>query len=152
MQQFVSRNSQTTPTKTREGSCKWRIFCQCKCGNVGSALQLESKQRLNNLFKDLERHQNGHSSQYLRSCPCPQRTMAECGPRVRKYRRFQVGAFMAVHKQKREEAVRQSEKTIAENLKNCRKGERAESQEAKVGTSGNKGNIWLCNRHVKSTS
>ena len=28
-----------------------------------------------------------------------------------------MGAFMAVHKQKREEAVRQSEKTIAENLK-----------------------------------
>ena len=54
-----------------------------------------------------------------------------------------MGAFMAVHKQKREEAVRQSEKIIAENLnkKNCRKGERAESQEAKVGTSGNKGNI-----------
>ena len=28
-----------------------------------------------------------------------------------------MGAFMAMHKQKREEAVRQSEKIIAENLK-----------------------------------
>ena len=43
--------------------------------------------------------------------------MAECGPRKKKYKRFQVGAFMAMHKQKREEAVRQSEKIIAENLK-----------------------------------
>ena len=43
--------------------------------------------------------------------------MAECGPRMRKDRRLQVGAFMAVHEQKREEAVRQSEKIIAENLK-----------------------------------
>ena len=45
------------------------------------------------------------------------RTMAECGPRKRKYRRFQVGAFMTMHKQKREEAVRQSEKIIEENVK-----------------------------------
>ena len=48
---------------------------------------------------------------------------------------------MAMHKQKREEAVRQSEKIKAENLKIVKKGERAESQETKVGTSGNKGNI-----------
>ena len=31
--------------------------------------------------------------------------------------RFQVGAFMSMQKQKREEAVRQSEKIMAENLK-----------------------------------
>ena len=43
--------------------------------------------------------------------------MAECGPRKKKYMRFQVGAFTAMHKQKREEAVRQSEKIMAENLK-----------------------------------
>ena len=51
-----------------------------------------------------------------------------------------MGAFMAVHKQKREEAVRQSEKTIAENLK-IAENVKELSQEAKVGTSGNKGNI-----------
>ena len=58
--------------------------------------------------------------------------MAECGPRVRKYGRFQVGAFMAVHKQKREEAVRQSEKTIAENLKIAEKVKELRAKKQKL--------------------
>ena len=49
-----------------------------------------------------------------------------------------MGVFMAMQKQKREEAVRQSEKIIAENLKLAKKKElRAKRQ---IGTSGNKGN------------
>ena len=115
-----------------KGLVNGEYFVNASVEKFGSALPLESKQRLKNLFKDLERHQNGHSSQYPRSCPCPQRTMAECGPRVRKYRRFQVGAFMAVHKQKREEAFRQSEKTIAENLKIAEKVKELRAKKQKL--------------------
>ena len=42
---FFSRNAQTIPTKTWNGPCKWRIFCQCKYGNFGSAVRLDSKPR-----------------------------------------------------------------------------------------------------------
>ena len=44
-----------------------------------------------------------------------------------------MGAFMAVHKQKREEAVRQSEKIIAEKAKELRaKNQKLERLETKV--------------------
>ena len=103
---LIRNHARTISSKTWKGPGKWRIFRQCKCGNVGSALQLDSKPRSNNLFKDLERTLDIESSAHFGVFLCPLRTMAECGPRKRKYRRFQVGAFMAVHKQKREEAVK----------------------------------------------
>ena len=43
-----------------------------------------------------------------------------------------MGAFMAVHKQKREEAVRQSEKTIAENLKIAQKVKELRAKKQKL--------------------
>ena len=67
--------------------------------------------------------------------------MAECGPRKKKYMRFPVGAFMAKHKEKREEAVRQSEKIMAENLKIAKKEKELRAKRKKVGMSGNKGNF-----------
>ena len=55
--------------------------------------------------------------------------------------RFPVGAFMAKHKEKREEAVRQSEKIMAENLKIAKKEKELRAKRKKVGMSGNKGNF-----------
>ena len=43
-----------------------------------------------------------------------------------------MGAFMAVHKQKREEAFRQSEKTIAENLKIAEKVKELRAKKQKL--------------------
>lgn len=43
-----------------------------------------------------------------------------------------MGAFMAVHKQKREEAVRQSEKIIAENLKIAEKVKELRAKKQKL--------------------
>ena len=58
--------------------------------------------------------------------------MAERGPRKRKYMRFQVGAFMAMHKQKREEAVTQSEKIISENHKIAKKEKELRAKRQKL--------------------
>ena len=43
-----------------------------------------------------------------------------------------MGAFMAVHKQKREEAVRQFEKIIAENLKIAEKAKELRAKKQKL--------------------
>ena len=43
-----------------------------------------------------------------------------------------MGAFMAVHKQKREEAVRQSEKINAENLKIAEKAKELRAKKQKL--------------------
>lgn len=79
------------------------------------AVRLDSKLHpSNNHFKDLKR------------------TMAECGPRKKKYMRFPVGAFMAKHEEKREEAVRQSEKIMAENLKIAKKEKELRAKRKKL--------------------
>ena len=46
--------------------------------------------------------------------------------------RFQVDVFMAMHKQKREEAVKQSEKIIAENLKIAKKEQELRAKRQKL--------------------
>ena len=58
--------------------------------------------------------------------------MVECGPKKRKNRRFQVGAFMAMQKQKKEGAVRRSEKIIAENVKTPKKETKLRAKKQKL--------------------
>ena len=40
---YFSRNAQSIPTMPWKGPCKWRVFCQFKCGNFGFAVRLDSK-------------------------------------------------------------------------------------------------------------
>ena len=99
------------PYKDWKGPCKWRIFGQCKCGNFGSAVRLDSKPRSRD---NTGRCMHGHKT---RTCTCtnqtcfPERTNTSgAGSRKRKWNRFQVGTFMFLQKQKREEKVKQAEK------------------------------------------
>lgn len=55
-----------------------------------------------------------------------------------------MGAFMAVHKQKREEAVRQSEKIIAENLKIAEKAKELRAKKQKLERLEKKVVSYLC--------